>query len=77
MKQPSIINHLIYGDIDEMPLDVLGDECPNSVDFGKMDMEQIIRLQSAATVLSWLRGELHKCGYKFNKKQHKEKDRLK
>lgn len=58
-----IVAHLLYGDIDEMPLDVLGDECPTVEAYNKLDVEQSTRIAAAATVQAWIERRLHKGGY--------------
>jgi hypothetical protein len=55
-----LVIHLIYGDIDEMPLDILGGECPTQDEYQRLDTEQATRLQAAATVQAWLNGRLHR-----------------
>lgn len=59
----TLIQHLLYGDVHEMPLSVLGDECPDAAAYNKMDEEQQLRLQIAATIKAWSEGKLHKSGY--------------
>ena len=59
----NIVQHLIYGDIEEMPLSILGDDCPSAEQFAGLDQEQQTRLASAATVLACLQGRLHPSGY--------------
>jgi len=58
-----LARHLIYGDIEEMTLSILGDDCPSDEQFAGMDQEQRTRLAAAATVLACLQGRLHPKGY--------------
>jgi hypothetical protein len=60
---PQLVSHLIYGDIEEMPLSVLGDECPDAEYYNALDREQQIRLAAAATVKACLDGMLHPSGF--------------
>lgn len=64
--QEKLIDHIIYGDIDEMPLSILGDECPIEFYYNKMDSEQQTRLACAATIKAFFENKLHKSGYLFN-----------
>ncbi len=72
-----IVLHLIYGDIDEMPLVVLGNECPSPSIFAQLDTEQRTRLAAAATVQAWIEGRLHKGGFIYDPARDKESDRIK
>lgn len=65
-----IVLHLLYGDIDEMPLSFLGSECPTQDSFQKMDEEQRIRFQVAATIQAWMDGKLHKKGFIHDPSRH-------
>lgn len=58
-----LVSHLIYGDIEEMPLSVLGDDCPDGDYYNTLDREQQIRLAAAATVQACLDGRLHPSGF--------------
>jgi hypothetical protein len=58
-----LVNHLIYGDIEEMPLSILGDDCPDVEYYNTLDREQQTRLAAAATVLAWSQGKLHPSGF--------------
>ena len=58
MNHP-IVYHILYGDINEMPLDVLGDD---GVHCDDEDIEQRVRCQAAASVAAWLQGRLHRSG---------------
>jgi hypothetical protein len=58
-----LVNHLIYGDIEEMPLSILGDNCPDPDYYNGLDREQQTRLAAAATVLAWSQGRLHPSGF--------------
>ena len=69
-----IISHFIYGDFEEMPLSVLGEECPSLEEYAKMDVEQQLRLQVAATLIAYKDNKLHKGGYLFDEKIHKKED---
>lgn len=71
-----LVRHLIYGDIGEMPLNVLCDECPTQDDYHRLDVEQDTRLQAAATVQAWFEGRLHKGGYLHDHEIHAEADRV-
>jgi len=57
-----IINLILYGDIHETPLKVLGDKCPNPLPY---DTEQITRLSIAATLKKMADG--------YNKRQEDNK----
>lgn len=56
-----IVQRLIYGDIEDVSLAVLGEDCPSPERLAEMDDEQRLRLAAAATVRVWLddRGRLH------------------
>lgn len=71
-----LVRHLIYGDIGEMPLNVLGDECPTQEDYQRLETEQETRLQAAATVQAWLEGRLHHSGYIHDPQRHGEGDKV-
>jgi len=58
-----LVTHLLYGDIEEMPLAVLDVECPDREKYESLDTEQQIRFAAAATVQAWLAGRLHINGY--------------
>ena len=58
-----LVSHLIYGDIEEMPLSILGDDCPDTNYYNTLDREQQVRLAAAATVLAWSQGRLHPSGF--------------
>ena len=73
-KLPPIVNHILYGDIHEMPLNVLGKECPRTP--LKLTIEQEVRLAMAATIQAWLKGRLHRGGYLWDSKLHFPKDRI-
>ena len=49
-----LVKKLIYGDIEVVSLETLGDDCPSHEDFQKMDMEQQTRLAAAATVKDFI-----------------------
>ncbi len=63
MTTNELIQHLLYGDIEEMPLSVLGDECPTSEEYNAMNAEQQTRLAAAATVAAAMEGRLHPSGF--------------
>ena len=69
-----LVMHLIYGDIEEMPLQILGDECPTNEAYNKMDAEQCIRVAAAATVQAWIERRLHKGGYIWDEGRHRPED---
>lgn len=50
IEQSELISHLVYGDIDEVPLSILGDDSPGFEEYNKMDVEQRTRLAAASTV---------------------------
>ena len=58
-----LARHLIYGDIEEASLAILGADCPTVNGFNAMDREQQIRLAAAATVAACLTGSLHPSGF--------------
>ena len=58
-----LVSHLIYGDIEEMPLSILGDDCPDTSYYNTLDRERQVRLAAAATVLAWSQGRLHPSGF--------------
>lgn len=41
---------LLYGDLNETPLKVLGEHCPSETKYNSFDEEQKLRLHAAATV---------------------------
>jgi hypothetical protein len=66
-KLHPIVKHLLYGDIDEMSLSVLNEECPTQESYNMSDTEQCVRLAAAAaTIQAWLEGKLYKGGYLFD-----------
>ena len=58
-----LVRHLIYGDIEEASLAILGEDCPSSDEYNAMDTEQQTRLAAAATVAACLAGVLHPSGF--------------
>ena len=55
LREPHpLVCHIIYGDIGEVPLSVLGVNRPNAATLATMDDEQRIRLAAAATLQQWL-----------------------
>lgn len=70
MNHP-IVDHILYGDIDEMPLDVLGDD---GVHCDDEDVEQRVRGQAAASVAAWLQGRLHRSGFLHDPELHRADD---
>ena len=58
-----LVSHLIYGDIEEMPLSILGDDYQDTNYYNTLDREQQVRLAAAATVLAWSQGRLHPSGF--------------
>jgi hypothetical protein len=50
-----LVRHLIYGDIEEASLAILGEDCPSHEEYNALDVEQQTRLAAAATVLTSLR----------------------
>jgi len=71
-----LVTHLLYGDIEEMPLAVLDVECPDTEKYDLLDTEQKTRLAAAATVQAWLNGRLHVNGYLWNAAVHSPADRV-
>lgn len=69
-----LVEHLIYGDIGEMPLNILGEECPSQEDYQRLGVEEDTRLQAAATVQAWLNDCLHKNGYIHDPERHEPSD---
>lgn len=70
MNHP-IVDHILYGDIGEMPLDVLADDdmhCEHD------DIEQLVRSQAAASVAAWLQGRLHRGGFLHDPEIHSYDD---
>jgi hypothetical protein len=65
-----LVSHLIYGDIEEMPLSILGDNCPSAEYYNTLDREQQTRLAAAATVLAWSQGRLHPSGFLLANVKH-------
>jgi hypothetical protein len=64
MKTPEqLIDHLLYGDVYEMRLDILGDEEPCYEDYQNIDNEQELRLCMAATVKAFFEGRLSGGGW--------------
>lgn len=63
----NIVMHLLFGDIDEMTLAVLGQIAPTQKELDELDREQHIRLQCAATVQAWIENRLHFNGRLFDK----------
>ena len=57
-----MIIFVIYGDIWECPLEVLGAEGPTSEEFEEMDIEQQLRVQIAASLVAYRDGKLSKNG---------------
>jgi hypothetical protein len=53
-KEEALIDLILYGDIHEAPLHVLGDRCPDPISY---DEEQITRLSIAATLVEKWREE--------------------
>jgi len=49
-----LVKKLIYGDIEVVSLEILGDDCPSHEAFQKLDDEQQTRLAAAATVKDFL-----------------------
>lgn len=72
-KLHPLAEHMLYGDIEEMPLDVIGAE---DTDMGTLDTEQCIRLAAAATVQAYFDGILHRGGYRWDANVHAKKERL-
>lgn len=48
-----LIQHILYGDIDEVPLRILDDDCPDDITYHQFDTEQQTRLAVAATIKKW------------------------
>lgn len=53
----------IYGDIEEVNLEILGEEEPSFDEYQEMDDEQKFRLNAAAIIKAFEMGRLHKRGY--------------
>lgn len=66
-KEEELLNHLIYGDIDEVDLSILGNDRPKGEKFLKLDDEQYTRLCAAATVKAYFENKLHRGGYLIKK----------
>jgi hypothetical protein len=49
-----LVRHLIYGDIEEASLAILGEDCPTYEEYNALDVEQQTRLAAAATVAECL-----------------------
>ena len=58
-----LVRHLIYGDIEEASLAILGEDCPSHEEYNALDVEQQTRLAAAATVAACLQGVLHPSGF--------------
>jgi hypothetical protein len=58
-----LVRHLIYGDIEEASLAILGEDCPSHEEYNALDVEQQTRLAAAATVAACLAGVLHPSGF--------------
>lgn len=58
-----LVRHLIYGDIEEASLAILGEDCPSHEEYNAMDVEQQTRLAAAATVAACLQDVLHPSGF--------------
>jgi hypothetical protein len=58
-----LVRHLIYGDIEESSLAILGEDCPSYEEYNAMDVEQQTRLAAAATVAACLAGVMHPSGF--------------
>jgi hypothetical protein len=58
-----LARHLIYGDIEEASLAILGADCPSHEEYNAMDIEQQTRLAAAASVAACLAGILHPSGF--------------
>lgn len=65
--------HILYGDIHEMPLDVLHGEVETE---DGLDSEQACRVACAATVQAWIEGRLHRAGFKWDESAHRLEDRV-
>lgn len=68
-----IVTHLIYGDTEEIDLGVLGEIGAGD---DELDIEQLIRLQAAASVQAWLEGRLHRHGYLHANEFHSPDDKI-
>lgn len=51
-----IVDMILYGDVHETPIKILGKKCPSQDKWEGMDEEQHLRLAIAATVKEKLRG---------------------
>lgn len=50
VKQQELIDHILNGDIEEIPLGILNEHCPTIQDFQHFDREQHVRYAAAAHV---------------------------
>ena len=74
-KVHPLVKFIIYGDVDEIPHDILGEElCSDYINF---DEEQMLRFSIACAVQAYFEGKLHKNGYLFDEKLHKPQDLIK
>lgn len=72
-----LVNFIIYGDINEMHHNILGEHYCSDNDGDGLDDEQMLRLNIASAVQAYFEGKLHKNGYLFNEKLHKPQDLIK
>ena len=76
-----LVEHLLFGDIDEMPLGILKIKLSEMgdcwTDPSGLNEEQQTRLATAATVQAWIEGRLHKGGFIYDPARDKESDRIK
>lgn len=49
----TLVYSIIYGDMHEVPLKILGNDCPDYATYKQLDTEQKTRLAIAATVQKW------------------------
>lgn len=69
-----LVKFIIYGDVDEIPHNILGEHYCEDNNF---DDEQMLRLNIASAVQAYFEGKLHKNGYFFDEKLHKPQDLIK
>lgn len=61
-----LIDYIIYGDIHEISLLILGDKCPSREELrfmATLDVEQLTRLHIAASLTAFFQNRLHVNGY--------------
>ena len=67
-----LVKHLIYGDIDEMTFDILGEDCPDPKRIQRLNNEQHTRYACAATVKAWSENRLNSGGWLISRKPEEE-----